>query len=281
MSRDRKIIIDYLFKALIVLGSVVAVLPVIHLIGEAFYRGGIVVASAGAKFFTETPPPPGSRTYGILTSLAGTLELTLISSLIGVPIAVMAALLAVEFPTSMLGRLVRVLSRGLLEVPTIIIGMFVFAVMVLPMGTPSIIAGAVSLALVMLPYVTTYVEVALSNVPNTYKEAGVAMGMTRAQVSLKVLIPVARRGIATGILLGIAKAMGETAPLLFTLGRARNMLNLNPLGAGDAIPLLIYDYAMAPYPNMRDVAWGAALVLIIILLTVQYVSRRLVKEVRI
>lgn len=281
MSPDRRLTLDYAVKALVVVLALVALAPIIHLILEAFIKGGWVIKEAGAKFFTETPPPPGDRRYGIFTSLVGTLELSLISSLIGVPIAIAAALLAVDFPDSRVGRLVRVLSRALLEVPTIIIGMFVFVVVVEPLGTPSILAGSIALALVMLPYVTTYVEAALKNVPYTYREAGYSIGMTRAQVSLKVVIPIARRGVATGVLLGLAKAMGETAPLLFTLGRARAMLNVNPLGPGDAIPLLIYDYALAPYPNMRDVAWGAALVLILILLTVQLITRRMVGEVKI
>lgn len=280
MSLDKRVTIDYLVKAGIVVASSIALLPIFHLIGEAFYRGGSVIFKTGVKFFTETPPPPGTQTYGILTSLAGTLELALLSAAIGVPVAFMAALLSVEFPKSLAGRLVRVLSRALLEIPTILIGMFVFIVLLEPMGTPSILSGVLALSIVILPYVTIYVESALGNIPSTYREAGFALGMSRFQVSLRVMIPIAGRGIVTGILLGIAKVMGETAPLLFTLGRARSMLNLNPLGPGDAIPLLIYDYAMAPYSNMREVAWGAALVLITILLVLQILSRRLIKEVR-
>lgn len=281
MPPDRREILDYAVKGLVLALAALALLPVVHLIGEAIVRGGGVILKAGVKFFTETPPPPGGRVYGILTSLVGTLELAAISAAIGIPVAFMAALLSVEFPSSLPGRLVRILSRTLLEVPTVIVGMFVFVVLVEPMGTSSILAGAVALSLVMLPYVATYVESALRSVPHTYKEAGYAVGMTRAQVAFRVIVPIARRGIATGFLLGLAKALGETAPLLFTLGRARNALNLNPLGPGDAIPLLIYDYAMAPYENMRDVAWGAALVLIIILLALQIVARLTAKEVRI
>lgn len=280
MRVDKRIIMDHIMKGLVAAGSLIALIPIVHLIGVAAYKGGRVIAEAGLKFFTETPPPPGEQLYGIATALAGTLELALFSAAIGFPIAFSAAVLAVEFPGSIAGRLVRVLSRSLLEVPTIVMGMTMFIVVVVPMGAPSIIAGAIALSLVMLPYVTTYVETALRNVPHAYKEAGYSLGMTKFQVSKLVLIPIARRGIATGLLLGLAKAMGETAPLLFTMGRARVELNLNPLAPGDAIPLLIYDYAMAPYPNMREVAWGAALVLIIVLLALQVASRLLVKEVR-
>ncbi|GAB6148620.1 phosphate ABC transporter permease PstA [Stetteria hydrogenophila] len=271
---------DYAAKALVLALAVAAVLPLLHLVAEALVRGGSVIARAGVKFFTETPPPPGDRVYGILTSLTGSLELAALSTLIGIPPAFMAALLAVEFPSSIPGRIVRVLSRSLLEVPTVLVGMFIYAVLVVPLGKPSILAGSLALALVMLPYVTTYVESALRSVPPTYREAGYAIGMTRAQTAFKVVVPIARRGIMTGFILGLAKALGETAPLLFTLGRARVELNLNPLGPGDAIPLLIYDYAMAPYENMRQVAWGAALVLILILLAIQAAARLAVREVR-
>lgn len=281
MLIDGQRILDYIVKALILVSAGLALLPIVHLVGEAMVRGGSVILGAGVKFFTETPPPPGDRVYGILTSLVGTLELAAISAAVGIPVAFMAALLSVEFPASLPGRLVKTLSRTLLEVPTILVGMFVFVVLVEPMGTPSVLAGAVALSLVMLPYVVTYTESALRSVPYTYREAGYSMGMTRAQVAFKVVAPIAGRGVATGFLLGLAKALGETAPLLFTLGRARNMLNINPLGPGDAIPLLIYDYAMAPYENMREVAWGAAFVLIAVLLALHIIVRLVVRGVRI
>ncbi len=266
--------------ALTLLAAAAALAPVLHLIASVAVRGAAVILEAGARFFTEPPPPPGERRYGILTSLVGSLELAALSSAIGVPLALAAAVLAHEFPGSLPGRLVRVASRTLLEVPTVIVGMFVFMVLVRPAGAPSILAGAVALALVMLPYVTSYVESALSSVPPAYREAGYALGMTRAQVVLRVVMPIAARGVATGLLLGVAKALGETAPLLFTLGRARAQLNVDPRGPGDAIPLLVYDYAAAPYENMRDVAWGAALVLVLIVLALQALARLAAREVR-
>lgn len=280
MRADKRVVMDYLAKAFIAILAVAAVAPIVHLILEAVVRGGSVILRAGLRFITETPPPPGERVYGIETALVGTLELALISAAIGIPIAFMAALLAVEFPRSLAARMVRVLSRTLLEVPTILVGMFVFVVLVYPMHSPSILAASVALALVMLPYVVSYVESALRSVPYTYREAGYSIGMTRAQVAFRVVAQIARRGVATGFMLGLAKALGETAPLLFTLGRSRIMLNVNPLGPGDAIPLLIYDYALAPYLNMREVAWGASLILILILLSIYALARVVAREVR-
>ena len=276
-----RVVLDVLFKGLILLLAVLALIPVLHLTLAAIVKGGAVVVSAGLKFFTETPPPPGDRTYGVLTSLIGTIELAVLSALIGVPIPFMAAILVVEFPHSRLGRIVRLLSRTLLELPTILIGMFVFAIIVIPLGSPSILAASIALALVMLPYVTTYLESALSSVPRTYREAGLALGMTKARVAFAVVVPIAVRGVVTGVLVGLAKAMGETAPLLFTLGRARTSLNVNPLGPGDAIPLLIYDYAQAPYENLREVAWGATLVLISLFLLIYVLARLAFRGVRV
>ena len=278
---EARALLDVLFKGLILLLAVLALAPVLHLTLTAIVKGGSVIASSGLKFLTETPPPPGGRTYGILTSLTGTIELAMLSALIGVPISFMAAVLVVEFPYSRLSRMVRLLSRTLLELPTILIGMFVFAIVVVPLGTPSILAASIALALVMLPYATTYIESALSSVPRTYREAGLALGMTKARVAFTVVVPIAVRGVVTGILVGLAKAMGETAPLLFTLGRARTSLNVNPLGPGDAIPLLIYDYAQAPYENLREVAWGATLVLITLFLLVYVIARLMFRGVRV
>lgn len=274
-------LLDILFKGCVLLLAFLALVPVLHLTSAAIVNGGPVIASAGLKFFTEVPPPPGNRTYGILTSLIGTIELALLSTLVGVPISFMAAVLVVEFPHSRLGRIVRLLSRTLLELPTILIGMFVFTIIVVPLGSPSILAASIALALVMLPYVTTYIEAALSSVPRTYREAGLALGMTKARVAFTIVVPIAVRGVVTGILVGLAKAMGETAPLLFTLGRARTSLNVDPLGPGDAIPLLIYDYAQAPYENLREVAWGATLVLITLFLLVYVLARLTIRGVRV
>jgi phosphate transport system permease protein len=277
---DEKELLDRLFKGAILTFAIIALLPLFHLALEAFYKGGRVLLNSGLKFFTETPPPPEGPVYGIFTSFMGTIELSVISAIISIPLAYFTALLSTEFPDSLVGRLVRILSKSLLEVPTIIIGIFVFAIIVVPMGTPSLLAGSIALSLVMLPYIETYVESALRSVPRTYKEAGYSMGMTRAMVALRVTTQIARRGVLAGFLLGFAKAMGETAPILFTIGRARTQLNLNPLGPGDSIPLLIYDYASAPYENMREVAWGATLVLILILLGLQVLVRLIAKEVK-
>ncbi len=270
---DRREILDRAAKAFIAALAVLAALPVLHLIGSVIVRGGSVVAEAGLRFLTEIPPPPGGRVYGVAPSLAGTVELTLLATAMGVPLAFAAAVLAVEFPESPWGRAARLLSRVLMEVPTVLVGMLVFALIVAPTGTPSILAASVALALVMLPYVTVYVEDALSRVPPGYREAGLALALTRAQVVAKILVPMAGRGVVTGVLLGVAKAAGETAPLLFTLGRARGYVNLDPLGPGDSLSLLIYDYAAAPYENMRAVAWGAAFILVTLLLVLYALAR--------
>lgn len=280
MSLKRHSITDILAKAVVVVLALLALAPLFLIIGEAIIKGGKVIIGAGLNFFTQPPPSPGGASYGILTALVGSLELAAFSTLIGIPIASIAALLAVEFPSSFIGKLVRVFARTLLEVPTIVIGLFVFLIVVLPMKTYSILAASLALSITILPYVLTYVETSLRNVPYEYKEAGYALGMTRAQVAFRVLIPIARRGILTGFIIGTSKALGETAPLLFTLGNARTALNTNPLDPGDAIPLLIFNYANSPYENWNEVAWGATLVLILIIVFLQIVSRYFVREVK-
>ncbi len=251
----------------LVAGSVtlVGLMPYALIIASTAERGFSVIASTGLiRFLTSLPPAPGSNgSGGVGPSLLGTLLLTLLSTLAGVPLAFCLALLATEFPENPLSKLLRALVKGILELPTIVAGMVVYALIVIPMGTPSILAGAIALTIIMLPYVTTYFETYLSSVPKHYKEAGYAIGLSKAGVALRVTAPIVKKGLLIGILVGVSRALGETAPLLFTLGSARYYYPTSILGPGDSVSLLIYNFAMMPYPNLREVAWGAALVLMV------------------
>lgn len=276
---DWRVVKERVFLAVVVILSLAAILPVFHVFFSVLYNGARVIMAAGLGFLTDVPPPPNAGLGGIAPSLVGTILLAVFSSLLGIPLSFFAAIFAVEFPNNPLSKGVRVLSKALLEIPSVVVGMLVYAILVVPMGRFSMLAGALALAIMMIPYVTTYVEQALEAVPFTYREAGFSLGMSRSRVVFEVLVGIARRGILTGVLIGFAKVLGETAPLLFTIGRDRYSIPLGPLDYGDSISLLIFDYVQTPYANMHEVAWGAAMVLTLMFLAIFLISRRFTKEV--
>ena len=276
---------ERLFLALVSLLALAAVAPLFHILATLALRGLGAIVEAGPGFFTQAPAAPGSGELGgIGPALLGTVWLGLVSALLGVPLAVLTGVFIVEYRGSLLAGLVRLSTSSLVEVPTVLIGMLVFLLIVKPMGHYSILAGAVAVSLVMLPYTVSYVERALSQVPHTYREAGYAMGMTRSQVAYRVAVAIARRGVAAGVLVGVSKALSETAPLLFTLGSARGVYPTSPgslLEPGDAVPLLIFQLAQTPYENWQELAWGAGLVLTLLVLLLFTLVKLLVREVRV
>jgi phosphate transport system permease protein len=277
---DPRIVKEKIFLAAIFTLTFIGVLPVFHVLAEVFVKGIEALARHGTAILTST-------SSGIAASILGSVILSIAASILGIPLAILAGLFVAEFPETRIAKLTRIMSRSLLEVPTVLLGMLVYIVIVVPMGRFSLLAGAIALALVMLPYVMVHVEQAVEAVPPIYKEAGYSIGMTRAEVLFGIVAGIARRGIATGVLMGFAKAMGETAPLLFTIGAARSALPcsqkpaiLNLLEPGDAIPLMVFQYAQMPQRIYHDMAWAGSLILVIAFLLVFLAVRSLVKEVR-
>jgi len=277
---DPRIIKEKIFLVTIFALTILGILPVFHVLAEVIIKGSEAIAKHGLGILTST-------SNGILASLVGSAILSILASLLGIPLAIAAGLFVAEFSDTKLAKITRVVSRSLLEVPTVLLGMLVYIIMVVPMGSFSLLAGAIALALVMLPYVMVHVEQAIESVPPIYREAGYSIGMTRAEVLLGVVAGIARRGIATGVLMGFAKAMGETAPLLFTIGAARTTLPCshsiplaNVLDPGDAVPLMIFQYAQMPQKMYHDMAWAGSLILVAAFLAVFIAVRLLVKEVK-
>lgn len=278
---DVRIIKDRVFLILVSVIALIAIAPVFHIVVYVTLRGLPVVLENGLEFFTSIPAAViAEKPGGIAPAIAGTIFMTSTATIIATPIATLAAIFSVEFPNHILTRAVRVASRSLLEVATILIGMLVFVLLVLPTGRFTALAGSIALAIVMIPYVYTYVELALLGVPRTYIEAAYSLGMKRAQVILYVTVRIARRGVARGVAIAITKAMGETAPLLFTAFGARNVIFAGPLEPADALPLMIFQFIQTGFENWRELAWGASFVLLALYLTLFLIVRVLVKEVR-
>ena len=209
-------------------------------------------------FFTERPAPPGMDGGGMGSAIVGTLEMTVLAMLIGVPIGLLAGVYLSEFGGhTRFGECVRFTTNMLMGTPSIIIGVFIYIIMVVPMKNFSGYAGAVSLAVIMLPVVTRTTEDMLQLVPSGLRESALALGAPRWKVTLGVVFRAAKNGLITGILLAVARVSGETAPLLFTALNSPYW----PSSLGEPtsnMTVTIFNYAMSPYPDWQAMAWGAS-----------------------
>lgn len=225
------------------------------------------------EFFTNVFRPVGVPGAGIQHAIVGTLILVGLASLMAIPVGVVGGVFLAEYGgVSRWAAWVRLASDVLVGSPSIAIGLFAYALVVVPTHHFSGYSGSIALAILMLPIVTRTTEGAVSLIPNGLRESGLALGLPRWRVSLQLILPAAAPGVVTGALLAIARASGETAPLLFTsFGNQR--LVVNPNGAIEALPLTVYHYALTPYKSLQDQAWGAALVLVVLVLAINLISR--------
>ena len=269
--------------------TLLALIPLFWIIGYVVYKGGQYI---NLDFFIHTPRPLGMAGGGVLNAIQGTLIIAGLATVIAVPPGVLAAFYASNNPNTPLGVALRFSTDVLSGVPSIVIGLFVYALLVKPMGHFSGFAGGVAMAFLMLPTIVRTTEEMLKLVPHSLREASLALGAPEWKTSRNVVLPAAMSGIITGFLLAIARAAGETAPLLFTaLGNERYDLGLivqsgiaqkqgifailqrvfdQPV---DSLPLTLWKYAQQPYPERIQQSWAAALVLMIVILLVNIVAR--------
>jgi phosphate transport system permease protein len=270
--------------SLLVLGAILAVAPLLHIVAVIAVKGARAIWSIGlGTFLTETPHPfsPGSP-GGIGPALLGTVELATLTAALTTLLGLPTAVLVSEFRGSMLSRATTLLALTLVEFPTILVGLTVYAVMVDHLvGRYNMLAGALALSLVILPYVVVQSSEALRQVPRSVREAAYSLGAPRTTTVYSLIAPVARRGILVGLLVGLARAAGETAPLLFTIGGAYGGYHACLLEEGGAVPLLIYQFIQMPYTAAHELAWGASLILLVIVVAIMLVARILVREVKI
>lgn len=269
--------------------TLVALIPLFWIVGYVILRGG---SSLNLAFFTESPRPLGMAGGGVLPAIEGTLLLTFLASLFAIPPGVLAAIYAARHPNAPLGIALRFGTDVLSGVPSIVIGLFCYAVIVKTQGTFSALAGGIALAMIMLPTIIRTTEEMIKLVPHSLREASLALGAPEWKTALSVILPAAINGVMTGILLGIARAGGETAPLLFTaLGNERFEIgqiieNGTRAGSGigdilgnilsqpvDTLPLTLLKYAQQPYPERVEQSWAVALVLMILVLGLNILAR--------
>ncbi len=241
----------------------------------ALILGYIVVhgiAFLNLDSLTQAAKPVGEVGGGMRNEILGTIVLIVLGSVIGLPVGLMTGIFLAEFASPKAASAVRFMADILAGVPSIVVGVFAYAILVRPMHSYSALSAGVALAIIMIPIVARTAEESLRLVPNSMREAALALGITRWRAVVGVIIPGAITGIVTGIMLAVARIAGETAPLIFTaLGSAFGFQGLlKPIGA---LPLQIYRYAMSPYPDWHEQAWAGAFLLIILVLGISVFVR--------
>lgn len=241
--------------------SIIAVTVLVMIIYFVFQRG---IRAINWGFFTSLPAPVGESGGGIGNAIIGSLLMVGLGTLYSVPIGIAAAIYLYERQHSRLAIIARFANKVMTGVPTLIIGLFVYILFVLRLGGYSALAGSISLAVLMVPIITLSAEEILRLVPEGWRDASLALGATRKQTILRVVLPASAGGLTVGVMLAVATAAGQSAPIILTALSSRFWLT--SLGQPSAsLPVLIYHYAVSPFEDWQNQAWGAALTLIAII----------------
>jgi len=259
--------------------SIVAILGIV--IGYLVWIGG---GSISLDLFTKLPTGDPSDPGGMKHAILGTLVLIGLASVVGIPVGIMAGVYLAEYSSEgwLVGP-VRFVADVLTGVPSIVVGILGYELLVVPLGNYNGWAGALALAFIMVPIVARTTEEMLLLVPTSYRAASMALGATKAQTTLLVVLPAATGSVITGVMLALARVAGETAPLLFTALGSR-LLTLNPNQPFPSLTVQIYSYATGPYEQQKNLAWAGMLVLIGLLfvlnLSIRYIAARSVRSLR-
>jgi phosphate transport system permease protein len=270
----RRRAMSYVMVALTCLAAAVAIVPLIAILGYLIKQGA---GALSLDFFTSMPKPVGEEGGGMANAIVGTLILIGIASSVGLPIGIGAGLYLAERGGTRLANLVRFLADVLNGLPSIVMGIFAWEFLVRPIGHFSALAGGAAIGAMMIPLVTRTTEEMVRTVPQSLREAALALGFPRWRTSLQIVLRTALGGIVTGVLVAVARVAGETAPLLFTaFGNQFFSTKLTqPIAA---LPLQVFVYAISPYDEWHAQAWAGALVLIALVLVISVISRFVVRS---
>jgi phosphate transport system permease protein len=273
--RAPRTLFSVVMSVLAACAALLALVPLFSVLVMTIFRGG---QRLGLGLFTELPPAAGMTGGGIGNALLGTFLVVALAALLSVPVGVLAAVFLSEFgPESKTASAVRFAAKVLTGLPSILAGVFAYTSVVLLTGHFSAPAGGVALGLLMLPTILLTAEEAFRMVPARMKEAAIGMGTTRAQTVWYVVLPTALPGVLTGVMLAVARAAGETAPLLFTALFFDYWTNslMEPTAS---MAVLIYDFSTSPFPNQIEIAWAASLVLVLLVLALNLGSQLLARR---
>lgn len=252
--------------------TLLAIVPLFIILAYLLTKG---IASLRPQVFTELPPPPLVEGGGFGNAILGTVIMVGIGALISVPIGVMAAIYLSEFSQSQLADWIRFATNVLSGVPSIIVGVFAYGAIVLTTKSYSAWAGGFALAILMLPIIVRTTDESLKLVPQEIRQASIGVGANNYQTVLRVVLPAALPAIITGVTLAVARAAGETAPLLFTALFTQYWPNWNNnlVEPTASLAVLVYNFAIVPFKNQQELAWGAAFILVLLVLATSIISR--------
>jgi len=266
---DRRRLVDRVMQALLVLAIAIAIVPLIAVLGYVLAKG---IPGLRITLFTKLPRPVDLGGGGMANSMIGSLIMVGLASVLGVLIGVGGGIYLAEYGHGRLAAAIRFFADVLSGIPSITVGLFVYVLLVVPLHSFSALAGAVALAILMLPLVMRTTEEMMRLVPETLREASLALGVPRWRTIVSVVLPAALEGIITGTLLAIARVAGETAPLLFT-AFGNEFWQRSLLKPIDAVPLRVFKYAIGPYDVWHKLAQAGALVLILFVLVLGVAAR--------
>jgi phosphate transport system permease protein len=266
----RRYVTDRVMTAVLTLSALLAAGLLVLILGYVMFRGW---SALNLAFFTQAPLPVGEAGGGIAPAILGTLTMLTIAALLGVPIGLATAIYLSEYGRGRLASLIRFVIDLLAGLPSIVVGVFVWALVVRNIiGNFSGMAGAVALAIIIIPITTRTAEEIIRLVPNSLREASAALGTRRWRTILSIVLPTARAGLVSGTVLALARAGGETAPLLLT-ALGNQFFNFDVRQPMAALPIQIYNYAVSPYDDWHTKAWGGAFVLIIVIGLFSFLTR--------
>ncbi len=265
----RRKIINSVMLTLCILAGIITIIPLLYIF---FYTTQSGISSLNIDFFTQLPKPVGEEGGGMANAIAGSAILIGIGALIGIPVGILSGIYISEYSKSVVSTIVKFITDVLSGVPSIIVGIFAYGIIVIPMQRFSALAGGFALGILMIPTITKITEEMLKLVPQSLREASLALGVSRWKTTLRIVLKTASSGIVTGVLLAIARAAGETAPLLFTsFGNSFWQTSIDEPMA--ALPLQIFAYAISPYDDWHRQAWAGAFVLIFLVFIVNLIVR--------
>ena len=263
-----------LMVALMGLAVALAVLPLLLILGTLIVKGA---SSLNLAFFTQMPAPAGETGGGVAHAIVGTLLIVGNACLIGIPVGMAAGVYSAEYAGTRLALVTRFVADVLNGTPSIVVGVVAWTLIVARQKQFSGFAGSVALAILMIPMVMRTTEELIKMVPNSLREAALALGYPRWRTSLSIVVRTTLPGIVTGILLATARVAGETAPLLFT-ALGSQFMNTDLRQPMAALPLTVFTYAIGPYEEWHRLAWATALVLILVVLTLSIIARVVTRQ---
>jgi phosphate transport system permease protein len=274
--KNSRTALDRILTALALLVSFVALFPLLSVLWMLVSRGGAMLS---LDIFTELTPGAGMEGGGIGNAVVGTLVVVILGSALSLPLGLLAAVYLAEYGgDSKLSVIVRFAGKVLTGMPSILAGVFAYAVVVVTMGSFSALAGGVAMAVLMVPTVMLTAEQALRSVPDKMKMAALGMGATHTETVLQIVLPTAMPGILTGVMLALARAMGETAPLLLTALFSDYWFDGSIRAPIASLAVLIYNFSGSPFEHQMKLAWAASLVLVCLVLVLNVIAQVVIRR---